>query len=104
MRIRLHNCFASVLAILACSPCLLAQPAKNAFYLHDGDTVVFYGDSITEQRYYSQWVEVYTVTRFPHMQVQFFNAGVGGDPSRAEAPARSICALRAISFRRSQAW
>lgn len=79
MRIRLHNCFASVLAILACSPCLLAQPAKNAFYLHDGDTVVFYGDSITEQRYYSQWVEVYTVTRFPHMQVQFFNAGVGGD-------------------------
>jgi lysophospholipase L1-like esterase len=79
MRVRPHNFFAFAATILACSPSLSAQPAKNAFYLHDGDTVVFYGDSITEQRYYSQSVEVYTVTRFPHMQVQFFNAGVGGD-------------------------
>lgn len=52
---------------------------NSSFYLHDGDTVVFYGDSITEQRFYTHWVELYTATRFPHMQVQFFNAGVGGD-------------------------
>ena len=49
------------------------------FYLKNGDTVVFYGDSITEQNYYNQWVELYTATRFPSMRVHFYGAGVGGD-------------------------
>ena len=53
--------------------------SAQAFYLKSGDTVVFYGDSITEQNYYNQWVELYTVTRFPAMRVQFFGEGVGGD-------------------------
>ena len=58
-----------------------APVAKAApeFYLHDGDTVVFYGDSITEQNYYNQFVELYTATRFPSMKVHFYGAGVGGD-------------------------
>jgi predicted GH43/DUF377 family glycosyl hydrolase/lysophospholipase L1-like esterase len=58
-----------------------ADSAENArdFYLKSGDTVVFYGDSITEQNYYNQWVELYTVTRFPAMRVHFYGAGVGGD-------------------------
>jgi len=56
-----------------------AQTAAQPFYLHDGDVVAFYGDSITEQRYYTQWVEAYTATRFPHMRVHFFNEGYGGD-------------------------
>ena len=50
-----------------------------SFWLKDGDTVVFYGDSITEQSLYNQWVELYTVTRFPKMRVHFYGAGVGGD-------------------------
>jgi len=49
------------------------------FYLRDGDTVVFYGDSITEQNYYNQYVELYTATRFPSLRVNFYGAGVGGD-------------------------
>lgn len=53
--------------------------AAQGFYLKDGDTVVFYGDSITEQNFYSQYVELYTATRFPAMRVRFFGAGVGGD-------------------------
>jgi predicted GH43/DUF377 family glycosyl hydrolase/lysophospholipase L1-like esterase len=53
--------------------------AGPQFYLQDGDTVVFYGDSITEQNYYNQFVELYTATRFPAMKVQFYGAGVGGD-------------------------
>jgi len=69
--------YSALLAVLFAATILSAQPSK--FYLHDGDTVVFYGDSITEQRYYTQWVELYTATRFPHMQVQFFNEGYGGD-------------------------
>jgi predicted GH43/DUF377 family glycosyl hydrolase/lysophospholipase L1-like esterase len=60
-----------------------APPGSNenarGFYLHGGDTVVFYGDSITEQNYYNQYVELYTATRFPWMRVHFYGAGVGGD-------------------------
>ena len=41
--------------------------------------MVFYGDSITEQNYYNQYVELYTATRFPWMRVHFYGAGVGGD-------------------------
>ena len=51
----------------------------QGFYLKNNDTVVFYGDSITEQNYYNQFVELYTVTRFPAMRVHFYGAGVGGD-------------------------
>lgn len=56
-----------------------AESNSRGFYLHQGDTVVFYGDSITEQNYYNQWVELYTATRFPWMRVHFYGAGVGGD-------------------------
>jgi beta-1,2-mannosidase len=52
---------------------------SRGFYLHPEDHVVFYGDSITEQNYYNQWVQLYTVTRFPKMRVHFYGAGVGGD-------------------------
>ena len=51
----------------------------EGFYLKNNDTVVFYGDSITEQNYYNQFVELYTATRFPAMRIHFYGAGVGGD-------------------------
>jgi lysophospholipase L1-like esterase len=56
-----------------------AQAAAPAFALHDGDRVTFYGDSITEQREYTEDVELYVITRFPAWKVSFHNAGVGGD-------------------------
>jgi lysophospholipase L1-like esterase len=69
------------LAIVAATLFAAIAPAATAqgYYLKAGDTVVFYGDSITEQNYYNQWVELYTVTRFPAMRVHFFGEGVGGD-------------------------
>jgi lysophospholipase L1-like esterase len=68
------------LILIACWVSFLL-PAANAqsFCLRDGDTVVFYGDSITAQNLYNQFVELYTVTRFPAMRVHFYGAGVGGD-------------------------
>ena len=51
----------------------------NDFYLRNGDTVVFYGDSITEQDFYCQFVELFTITRFPAMRVRFLGEGIGGD-------------------------
>ncbi len=49
------------------------------FYLHGGDKVVFYGDSITEQRLYSSIVETFVATRYPDLNVSFVNSGWGGD-------------------------
>ena len=53
--------------------------AEGKFYLKDGDRVVFYGDSITDQRLYTTFAETYAVTRFPRMDVTFVHSGWGGD-------------------------
>ena len=53
--------------------------AECKFYLKDGDRVVFYGDSITEQRLYTTFVETYAVTRFPKANLTFVHSGWGGD-------------------------
>ena len=54
-----------------------ARPQE--FALKDGDRVVFYGDSITQDGQYATAVEAYVATRFPGWTVSFWNAGVGGD-------------------------
>jgi lysophospholipase L1-like esterase len=66
--------------LLALLPALLAPAAKaDDFYLKNGDRVVFYGDSITEQRLYTTFTEAYVVTRFPKLDVTFVHSGWGGD-------------------------
>ncbi len=77
MSVRIVSSAAILLcAIFASFPQLMRA---QGFYLHDGDRVVFYGDSITEQGFYTAVVDLYTRTRFPAMQVQFYTAGIGGD-------------------------
>jgi lysophospholipase L1-like esterase len=56
-----------------------AETAASDFYLRDGDTVLFHGDSITEGRIYDGFVESYVVTRFPKIIVRFVHHGWGGD-------------------------
>jgi lysophospholipase L1-like esterase len=62
---------------------VLSKPAnaadESSFYLKNGDRVCFYGDSITEQRFYGVDVATYVRTRFPNLKVKFVNSGVGGD-------------------------
>ncbi|MBM3965414.1 MAG: SGNH/GDSL hydrolase family protein [Planctomycetes bacterium] len=53
----------------------------DEFFFKDGDRVVMIGDSITEQHLYSNYVEMWTVTRFPHWKITFRNVGIGGDRS-----------------------
>jgi lysophospholipase L1-like esterase len=55
-----------------------ATPSSD-FAIRDGDRVVLYGDSITEQRLYSTFVEEYVLTRFPTWKIQWTQSGVGGD-------------------------
>src|SRR5487761_1962215 len=58
----------------------LALSARGAdFYLHPNDVVVFYGDSITDQRLYTTYVETFVVTRYPKLPVKFVHSGWGGD-------------------------
>jgi lysophospholipase L1-like esterase len=71
----------SALAIPAASPGAQPEPAAS-FALRDGDRVVFYGDSITQDGAYARFVEEYVRTRFPRWDVRFWNAGVGGDTVR----------------------
>ncbi|WP_165226264.1 SGNH/GDSL hydrolase family protein [Aquisphaera insulae] len=51
----------------------------DSFYLKDGDRVVFYGDSITDQLLYTTYTETFVVTRFPHLNLTFTHSGWGGD-------------------------
>jgi lysophospholipase L1-like esterase len=51
----------------------------SGFQVHDGDTVVFFGDSITNQRLYTVFTETYVLTRFPRMRVTFVHSGWSGD-------------------------
>jgi len=63
--------------------CLVAfavlQARAESFALKNGDRVVFYGDSITDQRLYTTFAETYIVTRFPKLNVSFVHSGWGGD-------------------------
>jgi len=56
-----------------------AAPKAPSFYLKDGDRVVFYGDSITDQRLYTTYIESFCVSRFPKMHFTFVHSGWGGD-------------------------
>lgn len=64
-----------VLALVASGTAAQGQQ----FALKDGDTVVFYGDSITAQRLYTRYVEEFVLTRYPSLHIHFVNAGVPGD-------------------------
>ena len=49
----------------------------------DGDTVVFFGDSITHGGRYHEFITDYYITRFPRSRIRFVNSGVGGDTACA---------------------
>ncbi|SPE62864.1 putative Lysophospholipase L1 and related esterases [Verrucomicrobia bacterium] len=51
------------------------------FLIRDGDRVVFLGNSITEQRLYTTYIEAYALTRHPDWKLSFRNVGWGGDTS-----------------------
>ncbi|MFO7936800.1 MAG: SGNH/GDSL hydrolase family protein [Kiritimatiellia bacterium] len=52
---------------------------EKDFFIKNNDTVVFLGDSITQQKLYTTYIEAYTLTRFPDYNLTFRNTGWGGD-------------------------
>src|SRR6266446_1325293 len=72
--------FKTVFSLLA-ALLSFAEALAGDFQIKDGDRVVFLGDSITEQRLYTSYIESYALTRYPHWQLRFRNVGWGGDTS-----------------------
>ncbi len=64
--------------LLALASATIAFGADD-FYLKSGDRVVFYGDSITDQRLYTVLTETYVLTRYPQLNATFIHSGWGGD-------------------------
>ncbi|MDD3543832.1 MAG: SGNH/GDSL hydrolase family protein [Kiritimatiellae bacterium] len=52
---------------------------EKGFFFRDNDSVVFLGDSITQQKLYTTYLEAYALTRFPDRRFRFRNVGWGGD-------------------------
>ena len=69
----------SALLLLSATIALCAQGPQAGFHLKDGDRVVFFGDSITDQRLYTTFTETFVVTRFPRFKIAFVHSGWGGD-------------------------
>ena len=81
--------FANAARILSAGA-ILAWPGKAtaqaiSYYLHDGDQVVTYGDSITDQRLYTVDIEAFTQTRYPDLTIHWVNSGWGGDTVKGGA-------------------
>ena len=58
-----------------------AQAADEFFFKPTDDPIVFLGDSITQQRMYTAYIESYILTRFPDWKLHFRNVGWNGDTS-----------------------
>jgi lysophospholipase L1-like esterase len=54
-------------------------PDASPVALRDEETIVFYGDSITEQNLYTAYLETFFLSRFPARKIACFNFGWGGD-------------------------
>jgi len=79
VRLRTLTLICAAALLLAATRLTPAASAPEPFYVHSGDTVVFYGDSITEQRLYTAFTELYIVTRYPGLNAKFVHSGWGGD-------------------------
>ncbi len=55
------------------------ETPEKEFFFKNNDSVVFLGDSITEQKLYTTYIEAYILTRFPSSTFTFRNVGWGGD-------------------------
>jgi lysophospholipase L1-like esterase len=74
----------SLLLVAAAGPAGSATEAKEtappaSVQMRDRETIVFFGDSITEQNLYTAYLETFLVSRFPGKDIAVFNMGWGGD-------------------------
>ncbi len=84
--VRIVNCikpssFIKGICLFVCMASLPGTARAGEFFFTDGDVVAVMGDSITEQHLYSNYLEMWTLSRFPAWKLEFHNVGIGGDRS-----------------------
>ncbi len=52
---------------------------EEPFYLQGGEAIVFFGDSITQNGQYVNYVEAFLLTRFPDKQFRIINHGINSE-------------------------
>jgi lysophospholipase L1-like esterase len=70
---------AHALPFLGCAVFAADTPAAKPFALKPNTLWVMAGDSITAQRQHTNYLEAFYRTRFPSLNVQFRNSGIGGN-------------------------
>ena len=71
--------FIKGLCLLLCLASVAGAASAADFFFKDGDVIAVMGDSITEQHLYSNYLEMWTLCRFPAWKLEFHNVGIGGD-------------------------
>ena len=72
----IRNWFCALLLLVGGAPLIAAEPVLT---LKENDLWVMAGDSITAQRQHSNYIEAFVRTRYPRLNVQFRNSGIGGN-------------------------
>jgi lysophospholipase L1-like esterase len=75
----MRNLMAVVVVLVAGMVASTGAAAERPAHIKSGDRIVFLGDSITEQRMYTNYVENYLLLRYPELKLAFYNAGWAGD-------------------------
>ena len=70
--------------------------APDQIALRDAETIVFLGDSITQQNLYTAFIETFLTSRLPGKDLRFYNFGWGGDtaPGGAGRYARDVAPVK----------
>lgn len=72
----LRKLFLALAILCSAVPLLAADPSLT---LKQNDVWVMAGDSITAQRQHSNYIEAFCRTRYPQLNLQFRNSGIGGN-------------------------
>lgn len=67
----------ALLPLLFCALCSIASSDQPV--LERGDRLAIVGDSITEQKLYSKYLETYLLACYPELEIQSFQFGWGGE-------------------------
>lgn len=68
-----------ILLLLVITSLSFTLSAQTITPFKDGDRAVFLGNSITDGGHYHSYIWLYYMTRFPHMNLKVYNAGIGGN-------------------------